>query len=154
MPKLTQESLNKRYTCEYCGKSIRSRQGLSGHIQFLHQGTGQTTQPAKEKVLDVDAKFIREKYSHWLRVWQLAEVPESKIELYTGIAGAWPEVRLFLKGMDLTTTVEDFKIHVISSIAAARERRRLEKLLGTAKDDILLSLLAMTEAMRVAKGHS
>ena len=37
MPKLNQRSLEKRHTCPYCGISLRTRQGMSGHIQFLHQ---------------------------------------------------------------------------------------------------------------------
>lgn len=37
MPKLKEDSLKKRFTCQYCGKSFPTRQGLSGHIQFKHQ---------------------------------------------------------------------------------------------------------------------
>ena len=37
MPKLSQDSLKKRFSCQYCDKSFRTRQGLSGHIQFKHK---------------------------------------------------------------------------------------------------------------------
>ncbi|MDP2719281.1 MAG: hypothetical protein Q8P44_05575, partial [Dehalococcoidia bacterium] len=36
MPKLSQATLEKRFQCGYCAKTLRSRQGLSGHIQFKH----------------------------------------------------------------------------------------------------------------------
>lgn len=37
MPKLSEDTLKKRFTCPHCGESLRTRQGLSGHIQFKHQ---------------------------------------------------------------------------------------------------------------------
>ena len=37
------DPLGKKFLCQHCGKSFRTRQGLSGHIQFKHQSD--TTKP-------------------------------------------------------------------------------------------------------------
>jgi competence CoiA-like predicted nuclease len=37
MPNLKPETLEKRHQCPYCGETLRTRQGLSGHIQFKHK---------------------------------------------------------------------------------------------------------------------
>ena len=36
MPRLTQKTLDKMFPCEYCGKKLRTRQGLAGHVQWVH----------------------------------------------------------------------------------------------------------------------
>ena len=37
MPKLTNQTLEKRFQCQHCGETMRTRNGLSGHIQFKHK---------------------------------------------------------------------------------------------------------------------
>ena len=54
MPKLSKQTLEKRFSCSHCGQTFRTRQGLSGHIQFKHPSEA----PAEENsymqaVLDV-----------------------------------------------------------------------------------------------------
>ena len=36
MPTLSQKTLDKMFECPYCEKLFRTRNGLSGHIQFKH----------------------------------------------------------------------------------------------------------------------
>jgi len=40
MPVLGEKVLGKRFLCEFCKKTFRTRQGLSGHMHFKHLGGG------------------------------------------------------------------------------------------------------------------
>jgi DNA-directed RNA polymerase beta' subunit len=37
MPKLSKQTIEKRFQCQYCGETVRTRNGLLGHIQFKHK---------------------------------------------------------------------------------------------------------------------
>ena len=55
-------ALQKNFMCQHCGKSFRTRQGLSGHVQFKHG-------PHKKKPSAWDiAADIRKK----LDIWQIS----------------------------------------------------------------------------------
>jgi len=45
-----EDPLTKGFICNYCGKAFRTRQGLSGHIQWKHG--------AKQKLEQIDAVYI------------------------------------------------------------------------------------------------
>jgi uncharacterized C2H2 Zn-finger protein len=58
MPKLSKHSLEKMFPCPYCGVLFRTRQGLSGHIQFKHQPPQKNIDAYEKKALGL-AKKIR-----------------------------------------------------------------------------------------------
>ena len=52
--------LHKKFLCQHCGESFRTRQGLSGHIQFKHH--------AKTESQKLDDKHIQDKAIE-LKTW-------------------------------------------------------------------------------------
>jgi hypothetical protein len=56
MPKLSQYSLDKMFPCQYCGDLFRTRQGLSGHIQFKHRPPQENGDAYTKKLLDLARK--------------------------------------------------------------------------------------------------
>jgi hypothetical protein len=56
MSKLSQNSLDKMFACQYCGDLFRTRQGLSGHIQFKHRPPQENGDTYEKKMLDLAKK--------------------------------------------------------------------------------------------------
>ena len=125
MPKLTQASLEKRFTCVVCGKSVRSRQGLSGHIQFKHNATMSPPKTAPSRPSSVDGAFILKNVGDWELLERSASVPEAEIQLFKNVLGRWLMLKLSLESFGLETDQHDFKAFVVSSFAASHETGRL-----------------------------
>lgn len=115
MPKLTQDALNKRFTCQYCGESVRTRQGLSGHIQFKHP-KGEI-----DPYLDVHEVLLR------------ADVMEDVAKKHTlenptpSILKHWVAALVCLKTVDIKCTTQDFKNYMLVSLAQRAENERLRE---------------------------
>lgn len=54
---LHKDPLNKNFPCKKCGKLFRTRQGLSGHIQFKHGTKKNTLAIATKDILDIKIKL-------------------------------------------------------------------------------------------------
>ena len=57
MEPLHKDPLNKKFPCKQCGKLFRTRQGLSGHIQFKHGTKQNTLQIAIDDILLIKIKL-------------------------------------------------------------------------------------------------
>ena len=109
MPKLNKDSLAKMFTCNYCGKLFRTRQGLSGHIQFKH-GTG-------KKSVQVDSKYILSMAHKYEEVNSFTGMPLPKIKARQEILVNWLEVEYFCSFLGITLSPQDFKNYIIVSMA-------------------------------------
>lgn len=125
MPKLTADSLKKKFTCQYCGKSVRTRQGLSGHIQFKH-AKGKT-----EPYLDIKEVLLQAK---------IIELAEKSLGHSPGhnpvpsILEHWAMTLNILKSVDIKCNIHDFKNYMLVSLA---QRAESERLRGQLANDFL-----------------
>ena len=123
----TNDALYKGFTCQYCEKTFRSRQGLSGHIQFLHGITGQ-----KKGKKEVEFEITKNDIPNTLEVWKAGLEP-SKFE-YEAVLDMffwWTDVKLLFEGFGLELNEQDLHNYVITSLANIRQIAQLLKQLGT-----------------------
>ncbi len=109
MPKLSEKTLEKRFQCYYCEETFRTRQGLSGHIQFKHQAAYKKEVKAKE----IDMKFILSK-SKYVLTWQATnQLPQQTNKAISSLLVNWHQVRSFFEMLDLELTEQDFKTYLL-----------------------------------------
>ena len=119
--------LYKGFICPYCEKALRTRQGLSGHIQYSHGIIGQ-----KKSKKEVKFEITMNGISDTLLVWELGLKP-SKFE-YQAVLDMffwWTDVELLFKGFGLELNEQDLHNYVITSLANIRQSSQLLKQLGT-----------------------
>lgn len=109
MPKLTKDSLEKRFLCQYCGESFRTRQGLSGHIQWKHKDKHAT-------YLDLtipdagDLMLMKAGYEQF-------GLSDSKLKAILDSILWWDVVKAFCKLSKIKLNQQDLKNYVIASLA-------------------------------------
>jgi hypothetical protein len=121
MPKLTQQTLEKRFPCLHCGETFRTRQGLSGHIQFKHPtGTGGETKSPAEWIVDI---------AGYKSALQLGGFSNEDVSELTQIRAGWALFEQFMgvaPGNKKTKLgAADFKTYLIVAYAQMRANRRL-----------------------------
>jgi len=123
MPKLSKDALAKRFPCEYCGEFFRTRQGLSGHIQFKH-GTKQTKQPLDLKVKAermLDLKILQKAF----------DVSDFTLHAYADAVAFWQQLQLFCKAFEIELNQQDLKKYLITSLVHIHQNERLMRQLIT-----------------------
>jgi hypothetical protein len=122
MPKLSTKALEKRFKCDYCGETVRTRQGLSGHIQFKHQApykpVAKTTayKPATKDTKAIDTSFILSKKIEidlWRNVNGLSKSTSDDIVM---LFVRWGIVRGFFNMLDIELTEQDFKTYLLAGM--------------------------------------
>ena len=109
MPKLSEKTLEKRFQCEYCGETFRTRQGLSGHIQFKHHAVF----GPKSEAQQIDMSFIRSKLKG-ITVWKATnQLPQPTTEAMLNLLMNWHHVRYFFSMLDIDLTKQDFKTYLL-----------------------------------------
>jgi len=105
----TKDPLNKKFPCKQCGKLFRTRQGLSGHIQFKH-GTKQNT-------LAVDVKDIME-LKLILKAIEgiLGCLSKSKTQMIEAILDNWINVISICGPLGIDLNKQDFKKYFVARI--------------------------------------
>lgn len=119
--------LYKGFTCPHCGKALRTRQGLSGHIQFIHGITGQ-----KKSKKEVEFEITMNGIPDTLTVWKLGSKP-SKFE-YEAVVDMilwWTNVKLLVEGFGLELNEQDLHNYIITSLVNIRQNSQLLKQLKT-----------------------
>ena len=104
------DPLNKKFLCKQCGKTFRTRQGLSGHIQFKH-GT-------KQEIKELDANYI---LSLALELEVIAKImgwSESTIQARKAILVNWLDVKVCCNTLGIDLNKQDFKNYVIRKLAS------------------------------------
>ena len=118
MPKLSTDSLNKRFPCQYCGDSFRTRQGLSGHIQWKHQRKDSKL-PDITLTLEIAIKLKMLKERH--------DLSKSELAAMVDVTEWWSVVEPFCKAFDIELNQQDLKNYLITSLAQIRQSQRLEQ---------------------------
>jgi len=106
--------LTKKFICNYCGKAFRTRQGLSGHIQWKHG--------AKQKPKQIDDEHIFSEVTRvalWGGAWGLSE---SAIEARQKILLDWLEVGALCDFLHIDLNTQDFKYYLIARLAQLQEK--------------------------------
>jgi hypothetical protein len=153
MPKLSQESLKKRFPCDYCGKTFRTRQGLSGHIRFHHQGAGKTLPSTVQVAFDDYTKFMTFgliNYSAYA-----SQIPKHEIASNKNLLLAWINAKLLLESFGIKPTIEDFKNFMIVGMATVHgihkistELHEVETEINNTQVGFASTILEMAEAIK------
>ena len=122
MPKLSEQTIKKRFPCPHCGETFRTRQGLSGHIQFKHHaGTTEETGSPAEWFLDI---------AMYKKVLQSGEFSTEEVSELTQILADWGYIKLLIglaPGLENTKVGgADFKAYLIMAYAQMLANRRLK----------------------------
>ena len=104
MPKLSKDTLGKMFSCPHCGKLFRTRQGVSGHIQWKHQ------HPQKDSDSDVEKM---KQLQNRLRIWK-TEVKDQKLpdeigKLGLDILHRWSILLFYFHKLNIELSSSDFK---------------------------------------------
>ena len=133
MPKLSQQTLDKMFSCPHCGEKIRTRQGLSGHIQFKHKlGTLKEEPPYVNEVLQ--AKELK------LRAIMLQSSKEEISEL-SEILSFWYHLKAIVQDDNIKLNNTDYKTYMIVAMAQMKANRLLYQKLQKEQDATIPELL-------------
>ncbi len=122
MPKLNKDSLEKRFTCQYCGSTFRTRQGLSGHIQWKHK--------VQRTLSMTDINGVILKAKHLEATLKKRGVSQSAKKAQ--IVARWASVANMCDILNININNQDFKNYFIASLARMYENEELsEKLISS-----------------------
>lgn len=135
MPRLSQRTLEKRFHCPHCRATFRTRQGLSGHIQFKHPaGTVETTNSYADFILDT-ARYKRILDDWKSDIAKYKSIPESlgfnkkEVSEITQILESWPYIEKLVEANPINKNVKisgaEFKTYMIVALAQMFANRRL-----------------------------
>jgi len=112
VPKLSDESLEKRFRCDYCGETFRTRQGLSGHIQFKHLDL----YSVKKKTEEVGKEFVSSKII-LLSAWNAAfQLPKERFEVIDRWIKGWLYIHSICEALNIKLTKQDFKNYLLKGL--------------------------------------
>ena len=105
----TKDPLNKKFPCKQCGKLFRTRQGLSGHIQFKH-GT-------KKNALAIAAKDILDIKIRLKTIKEIMNLPKPTSQRIEAILDNWLNVVYICASAGIDLNKQDFKNYFVARIA-------------------------------------
>ncbi|MFC1932996.1 hypothetical protein ACFLXU_05145 [Chloroflexota bacterium] len=103
------DPLNKKFQCKHCGNLFRTRQGLSGHIQFKH-GT-------KQNALAIAAKDILDIKIKLKTVEGIMNLPKPTTQMINAILDNWLNVVYICASAGIDLNKQDFKNYFVARIA-------------------------------------
>jgi len=117
MPKLNKNSLEKRFICEYCGEPIRTRQGLSGHIQFKHKLLQNSNSTYTDKLLQLHKR---------LKLWRISakekDFSKDMAKLGEDILYRWQILIGYFDLLNIKLSDNDFKNFFIQNFRISSSR--------------------------------
>ena len=119
MPKLSQQTLEKRFKCPHCGESIRSRQGLSGHIQFKHPA-GTTETGNKSRINILAEAIIKRRLDA-----DLLELSREEFRELAEIQADWYFFKKFAGQLNIKLNDTDYKAYLLVATALMYGNQRL-----------------------------
>jgi hypothetical protein len=144
MPKLSQQTLETRFQCPHCGITLRTRSGLSGHIQFKHpKGLSNKPKSIADEAYDLKKMeiFLRSIGKSDAEIADLTQVNKDWL-----MTRSWMEDDKFkLKNTDFRT------FQLISYAVMASEKRQkawLTNELGETIKQLLMLNTAITENLQ------
>jgi hypothetical protein len=139
MPKLSQQTLEKRFLCTNCGQTFRTRQGLSGHIQYKHKPG--TTEEKTFSLMPINAFKLK---NHA----ELAGFNEEEISQIGKIWVDWQQIKGVLEGaVDIKFNGSDFKTYLIASLSQIQANRWLLNKVQKYLDDGISGMLKIQNDM-------
>ena len=117
MPKLNKNSLEKRFICEYCGEPIRTRQGLSGHIQFKHKLLQNSNGTYMDKLLQ-----IRKRLVFWRTSANEKDLSKDMAKLGEDILDRWQILIGYFELLNIKLSDNDFKNFFIQNFRISSSR--------------------------------
>ncbi len=149
MPKLSQQTLEKRFLCPHCGQTLRTRQGLSGHIQYKHQ-TGSGGQEKSPTDWLVDIKIYQS-------ILKAAGFSEPEREELLAVVRDWVIIKPLLEARDVAINSSDEKTFLIVRFAQMRANQRLldalRKELGSIIPELMKYQSEITESIHNKVAH-
>ena len=116
MPKLSEKTLEKRFKCDYCGETFRTRQGLSGHIQFKHQTLYMTIAKNTKIDKEIDNDFILSKVIE-IKSWEKVNgLTESTNDTILRLLVNWGSASSLFNMLDIELTEQDFKTYLLAGL--------------------------------------
>ncbi|MBN1367369.1 MAG: C2H2-type zinc finger protein [Dehalococcoidales bacterium] len=109
MPKLSNKTLENMFPCPHCAKHFRTRQGLSGHIQFKHKQ--QKNNSTNELMNEI------EEMNDIVKTMVMLKVPQAEINSVILINKRWLEIKALCRYFNITPNNQDYKNYVIFSLA-------------------------------------
>jgi len=109
MPKLTQNTLDKKFSCQYCDKPFRTRQGLSGHIQWKHK-KGKINNGYEDKM-----KALMKRTKLWKTTASVRELDKKDNELGMNILWRWMLLLGYFDLIGIDLNDNDFKNYFIQN---------------------------------------
>lgn len=104
----TNNPLYKGFTCPYCEKALRTRQGLSGHIQFKHS--------TKQNILDIatnDIELLKDKLYASVNIIGLDKTTTQMIEI---LLNNWKIIVTVCEQLDIDLNKQDFKNYFVAGL--------------------------------------
>lgn len=116
MPKLSEGTLEKRFKCDYCGETFRTRQGLSGHVQFKHQTLYKPIAKNTKITKEIDIDFIMSKHTE-IMLWKKTNgLTDSTSDTIVTLFVNWGNVRSFFITLGIELTEQDFKTYLLAGL--------------------------------------
>jgi len=109
MYQVHEDPLTKKFVCKHCGKAVRTRQGLSGHIQFKHATKQNTLLIAIEEVALLKAVLKV--------VGGTIGLPGSTTQKIEAILDNWIEVVTICEPLGIVLNKQDFKDYFVARLA-------------------------------------
>ena len=106
---LYKDPLNKKFPCKQCGNLFRTRQGLSGHIQFKHGTKQNALQIAADDIVDIKAKLKA--------VGGILELSKSTTQMIEAILDNWLKVIYVCGPLGIDLNKQDFKNYFVARLA-------------------------------------
>ncbi|MDD4230795.1 MAG: hypothetical protein PHG45_05380 [Dehalococcoidales bacterium] len=120
MPKLPKQLMDHRYECPWCGKSLPTPQGMSGHIQFAHATETLGDEPGTQKKDPIFEDRLAKRLESMLadkERTEFAEMDEAEIN--------WEIAAKHLKLNGIATSNSDRKYFMLASMACIFSNMRL-----------------------------
>ena len=105
----TKDPLNKKFSCKHCHKLFRTRQGLSGHIQFKHGTKKNALAIAAQDILDIKIQLKTIK--------DIINLPKPTSQRIEAILDNWLNVVYICASAGIDLNKQDFKNYFVARIA-------------------------------------
>jgi hypothetical protein len=141
MPKLSQQTLEKRFQCPYCSVTLRTRQGLSGHIQFRHPKG--TTGTGNKNLRDAIAKItvLRRLAS------ESTALSDAEFQEMAEIWADWRFIKVFMGDENIKFNNADYKTYLLVAAALMYGNQRLMKKLNKDLSSAITQLREISSKM-------
>ncbi len=101
--------LYKGFICPYCEKALRTRQGLSGHIQYSH-----STKQNTPYIATNDIELLKSKLYAAVNTIDLDDTTTKVIEV---ILDNWRKIIIVCEQLDVDLNKQDFKNYFVAMLA-------------------------------------